>query len=72
MALLFEKVQGYDIPVLINMFGSHDRMSWALGVDTNATATVATARAHPRIRIGRGGTAARQAMQRPYLSLWER
>lgn len=32
VALLFEKVQGYDIPVLINMFGSHDRMAWALGV----------------------------------------
>ncbi len=32
VALLFETVQGYDMPVLINMFGSRDRMAWALGV----------------------------------------
>ncbi len=32
-ALLFENPQGYDIPVLINMFGSAQRMSWALGVE---------------------------------------
>jgi 4-hydroxy-3-polyprenylbenzoate decarboxylase len=31
-ALLFENVQGYDMPVLINTFGSEERMSWALGV----------------------------------------
>ena len=32
-ALLFEHVQGYDIPVLINMFGTERRMAWALGVE---------------------------------------
>ncbi len=32
-ALLFERVKGYDIPVLINMFGSPRRMAWALGVE---------------------------------------
>ena len=32
-ALLFENVTGYDIPVLINMYGSEQRMAWALGVD---------------------------------------
>ena len=32
-ALLFESPQGFDIPVLINMFGSEQRMAWALGVD---------------------------------------
>ena len=32
-ALLFENVEGYDIPVLINMYGSEQRMAWALGVD---------------------------------------
>ncbi len=31
-ALLFENVQGYDVPVLINMFGTHRRMALALGV----------------------------------------
>jgi 4-hydroxy-3-polyprenylbenzoate decarboxylase len=31
-ALLFERVQGYDIPVAINLFGSYERMAWALGV----------------------------------------
>jgi len=33
-ALLFENVRGYDIPVLINTFGSAERMSWALGVNS--------------------------------------
>jgi 4-hydroxy-3-polyprenylbenzoate decarboxylase len=32
-ALLFERVEGYDVPVLINMFGTHQRVAWALGVD---------------------------------------
>ena len=32
-ALLFEHVRGYDMPVAINLFGSYDRMSWALGVN---------------------------------------
>jgi 4-hydroxy-3-polyprenylbenzoate decarboxylase len=32
-ALLFENVVGSDIPVLINLFGSPQRMAWALGVD---------------------------------------
>lgn len=33
VALLFEQVQGFDTPVLINAFGAADRMAWALGVD---------------------------------------
>ncbi|MBM3926479.1 MAG: menaquinone biosynthesis decarboxylase [SAR202 cluster bacterium] len=33
-ALLFENVQGYDIPVLINMYGTQQRMAWALGADS--------------------------------------
>ncbi len=32
VALLFEKVEGYDVPVLINAFGSAERMALALGV----------------------------------------
>ncbi len=32
-ALLFENVEGYDMPVAINLFGSHQRMAWALGVE---------------------------------------
>lgn len=32
-ALLFENVPGYDIPVLMNAFGSAERMAWALGVN---------------------------------------
>jgi len=32
-ALLFERVVGSDLPVLINAFGSAQRMAWALGVD---------------------------------------
>ncbi|KAA1283042.1 MAG: menaquinone biosynthesis decarboxylase, partial [SAR202 cluster bacterium] len=32
-ALLFENVTGFDTPVLINMYGTHQRTSWALGVE---------------------------------------
>ena len=32
-ALLFENVSGYETPVLINMFGTHQRMAWGLGVE---------------------------------------
>src|SRR4030067_332157 len=32
-ALLFENVPGYEMPVLINAFGSPQRMAWALGVE---------------------------------------
>jgi 4-hydroxy-3-polyprenylbenzoate decarboxylase len=32
VALLFERVEGFDMPVLVNVFGSHDRMATALGV----------------------------------------
>jgi len=32
-ALLFERPRGYDVPLLINAFGSYRRMSRALGVD---------------------------------------
>ena len=32
-ALLFENVEGYDIPLLINIFGTHQRTAWALGVE---------------------------------------
>jgi 4-hydroxy-3-polyprenylbenzoate decarboxylase len=32
-ALLFETLPGYDLPVLINAFGSPERMAWALGVE---------------------------------------
>ena len=33
-ALLFENVTGFDYPVLINMYGTHQRTAWALGVDS--------------------------------------
>jgi len=33
VALLFENVEGYEVPVLINAFGSAQRMAWALGVE---------------------------------------
>ena len=32
-ALLFERVRGFDMPVLINALGSPRRMAWALGVE---------------------------------------
>lgn len=33
VALLFENVKGYGMPVLMNALGSYDRMSLALGVE---------------------------------------
>ncbi|MDP2661427.1 MAG: menaquinone biosynthesis decarboxylase [Dehalococcoidia bacterium] len=33
VALLFENVEGFSIPLLINAFGSARRMAWALGVE---------------------------------------
>jgi 4-hydroxy-3-polyprenylbenzoate decarboxylase len=33
VALLFERVEGSAMPVLINAFGADDRMAWALGVE---------------------------------------
>jgi 4-hydroxy-3-polyprenylbenzoate decarboxylase len=33
VALLFEHVEGFDMPVLVNAFGSEDRMTDALGVE---------------------------------------
>src|SRR3990172_8197628 len=32
-ALLFERVEGFAMPVLINAFGTAERMAWALGVE---------------------------------------
>ena len=32
-ALLFENVTGYNVPVVINLFASNQRMAWALGVE---------------------------------------
>jgi len=32
VALLFERVEGFDMPVLVNAFGSEDRAAAALGV----------------------------------------
>ncbi len=32
-ALLFENVEGFDMPVLINAMGTEQRMSWALGLN---------------------------------------
>jgi 4-hydroxy-3-polyprenylbenzoate decarboxylase len=33
VALLFERVDGFDVPVLTNAFGTAARMGWALGVE---------------------------------------
>jgi len=33
VALLFERVAGFEVPVLVNAFGAHDRMALALGVE---------------------------------------
>jgi 4-hydroxy-3-polyprenylbenzoate decarboxylase len=33
LALLFERVEGSSMPLLINAFGTEERMAWALGVE---------------------------------------
>jgi 4-hydroxy-3-polyprenylbenzoate decarboxylase len=33
VALLFERVDGFDVPLLVNAFGAEDRMALALGVE---------------------------------------
>ena len=32
-ALFFENVEGYEIPVVINLYGTRQRMAWALGLE---------------------------------------
>ena len=32
-ALLFQNVEGHQMPVVINLYGTHQRMAWALGVE---------------------------------------
>jgi 4-hydroxy-3-polyprenylbenzoate decarboxylase len=33
VALLFERVEGFTMPLLVNAFGSAERMAWALGIE---------------------------------------
>jgi 4-hydroxy-3-polyprenylbenzoate decarboxylase len=33
VALLFERVEGFSMPLLINTFGTEERMAWGLGVE---------------------------------------
>jgi 4-hydroxy-3-polyprenylbenzoate decarboxylase len=33
VALLFERVEGFTAPVLVNAFGTEERMAWALGIE---------------------------------------
>src|SRR5262245_9785127 len=33
LALLFERVEGFTAPVLVNAFGTEERMAWALGIE---------------------------------------
>jgi 4-hydroxy-3-polyprenylbenzoate decarboxylase len=38
-ALFFENVEGSTVPVVIGLFGTHQRVAWALGVDNVETIT---------------------------------
>ncbi len=53
VALLFENVKGYDIPVLMNAFGSMERMAIALGVE----------------KLDDVGDELREILKLPYISL---
>ena len=50
-ALLFENVEGFDMPVLINMYGSHQRMAWALGVEKLDDIVARYEAANPNIKV---------------------
>ena len=56
VALLFENVRGYDMPVLMNQFGSYERMSLALGVE----------------KLDDAANDIRELLQLPYLSMKNR
>ena len=32
-ALFFENIEGCNMPVVINLYGTHQRVAWALGVE---------------------------------------
>jgi 4-hydroxy-3-polyprenylbenzoate decarboxylase len=51
-ALLFENITGYDIPVLINAFGSERRMALALGVEDLDQLNQQLAELDPRLPRG--------------------
>ena len=53
VALLFENVKGYDMPVLMNAFGSMERMAIALGVE----------------KLDDVGDELREILKLPYISL---
>jgi 4-hydroxy-3-polyprenylbenzoate decarboxylase len=60
VALLFERVAGSDMPVLINSLGHPQRMAWALGVDDLSELTSKLgALLDPRLPQGLAGTVAR-------------
>ena len=42
-ALQFDRVAGYDVPVVANLFGRRERIAWALGLDSPAALVEATA-----------------------------
>src|SRR3954447_480719 len=42
-ALQFDRVAGYDMPVVANLFGRRERIAWALGLDGPAALLDATA-----------------------------
>ena len=55
-ALLFEQVEGFEMPLAINLFGSAQRMAWALGVeDLDEPGRRLGALIDPRLPQGLGG-----------------
>lgn len=38
-ALIFENVRGFETPIITNIFGTHQRTAWALGVDKRSELT---------------------------------
>ncbi|HZR98413.1 MAG TPA: UbiD family decarboxylase [Chloroflexota bacterium] len=58
-ALQFDRVAGYDVPVVANLFGRRERIAWALGLDGPAALLDATASllSQPRLPVAATGPA---------------
>ena len=67
-AVLFENVQGYEMPVLINMFGNAERMAMALHVHTLEDLNNNLARLidlKPWITVGQSSSCCRSSSPHP-------
>jgi 2,5-furandicarboxylate decarboxylase 1 len=70
-ALRFDRVAGYAMPVVANLFGRRERLAWALGLESAEALVAATASllAQPRPPVRATGVAPVQAVQHSAVDL---